>query len=316
MTTTTRLAALALSALLVAGCSAGGGDSGADPSSAEVAAGGSAAYDEAESAPADRGAGAARSVATDTLADVAAQRAVISTGTVSLVSDDVEAAVFDVRRVVDEARGEVSDEQTGTDRDGEVRRSRLVLRVPAAAFDETMTALKSLEGADLRSAKQTSEDVTTQVIDVAARVRAQEASLARVELLFARAQQLRDVVAIEAQLSRRQAELDSLKQQQAYLADQTTLSTVTVLVERPAARPGPDPEDDGFVAGLGAGWDALQASTVAVLTAIGAVLPFLVVVALLGVPAWLVLRRVPAGTRERGAVDGTAVSGGAAGRTP
>lgn len=306
---TGRGAALVLAALLLTACTGAGTDSssagGAD-AEAPAAAGESAAYD---AGAVDRATGSTGGRAAPATLRRAQERAVVSTGTVSLESDDVGAARFDVQRVVDEVGGEVSDEQTGTDRDGEVRRTRLVLRVPSAAFDETMTALAALDSATLRSAKRVSEDVTTQVIDVAARVRAQEASLQRVELLLARAERLRDVVVVEAQLTRRQADLDSLKQQQAFLADQTALATVTVLVERPEDRPEPVADDDGFLAGLGAGWDALRGSTVAVLTAVGAVLPFLVVLTLLGVPAWLVLRRwAPHRT--------TRLSEGAAARTP
>lgn len=310
-----RPAALVLAALLLTACSSAGG--GADTSAAggaadaEAAAEESLAYDDGAPDSATGSTGGRAGAAPAALRQ-ARERAVVSTGTVSLEADDVGAARFDVQRVVDEVGGEVSDEQTGTDRDGEVRRSRLVLRVPSAAFDETMTELAALDSATLRSAKRVSEDVTTQVIDVAARVRAQEASLERVELLLARAERLRDVVAVEAQLTRRQADLDSLKQQQAFLADQTTLATVTVLLERPQDRRGPVADDDGFVAGLAAGWDALRGSTVAVLTAVGAVLPFLLVLALLGVPAWLVGRRL---ARSPGR-SGAPLSEGAAARTP
>ena len=126
-------------------------------------------------------------------------RAVISTGTVTLRSNDVAQAKFDVQKVIDAHRGEISDEQTGTDDEGRINRSRLVIRVPSQFFDEVMTELGQV--ADLRSAKRTSEDVTTEVIDIGVRVRAQEKSLERIELLLARAQNLRDIIAIESQLS-------------------------------------------------------------------------------------------------------------------
>ena len=157
-------------------------------------------------------------------------RTVISTGTVTLQSKDVEQARFDVQKVIAAHRGEISDEQTGTDDEGRINRSQLVIRVPSQFFDEVMTDLG--EVADLRSAKRTSVDVTTEVIDIGVRVRAQEQSLQRIELLLARAQSLRDIISIESELSRRQAELDSLKAKQAYLADQTSLSTITVFLEQ------------------------------------------------------------------------------------
>ena len=216
-------------------------------------------------------------------------RAVISTGTVTLRSKDVGQARFDVQKVVDGLRGEISDEQTSTDLEGRVDRSRLVIRVPSQFFDEAMQDLGKV--ADLRSAKRTSEDVTTEVIDIDVRVRAQEKSLERIELLLARAQNLRDIIAIESQLTRRQAELDSLKAQQAYLADQTSLSTITVFLERTEKKAAPvEPEEAGFVAGLERGWDALGRAATVLATGLGAVLPFMVLLLLLGVPTWLLVR--------------------------
>lgn len=286
---------LLLAALfLVASCSGGGGiDAGV--TSAESAAGGDVPADSAaRSAPA--GQEFAEDAAVQGSAGKAAPgsdiplqtRAVISTGTVSLRSRDVERARFDVQQVVDAHGGEISDEQTATDDEGEIDLSRLVIRVPSRSFGEVMDELGDV--ADLESAKRTSEDVTTEVIDIGVRVRAQEKSLERIELLLARAQNLRTIIAIESQLTRRQAELDSLKAQQAYLADQTSLSTITVFLER-TARPTPAERDEaGFLIGLEGGWDALRSGAVILATVLGAVLPFAVVLLLLGVPAWLLVR--------------------------
>ncbi len=74
----------------------------------------------------------------------------------------------------------------------------------------------------------------------------------------------------------RQAELQSLKAQQAYLADQTSLATITVHLSTPEKYvPPPDAlQDAGFLTGLKAGWDALSDVVVVALTVVGAVLPF------------------------------------------
>jgi hypothetical protein len=136
-----------------------------------------------------------------------------------------------------------------------------------------------------------SEDVTTKVIDNDARVRAAERSIRQIENLLGRAEKLSDVIAIESDLARRQADLDSLKSQQAYLADQTSQSTINVYLSRSGdVRPVPE-EARGFLAGLDDGWNAMKGATVVLLTVVGAVLPFLVVVLLLGVPLWVVVRR-------------------------
>lgn len=310
MTTTNRLRRRALPLglgllltilLVLAGCS-DGDISGTEPTSASD--GGALAGDAPapEAAPlqdsvgrdaADGfGSGAAASTRAGNPAPdvpVLQTRAVISTGTVTLRSKDVGQARFDVQKVVDSHRGEIADEETATDREGRVDRSRLVIRVPSQFFDDVMNELG--EVAELRSAKRTSEDVTTEVIDIGVRVRAQEKSIERIELLLARAQSLRNIIAIESQLARRQADLDSLKAQQAYLADQTSLSTITVFLERtekPAVKD--EKEEAGFVTGLESGWAALARAATILATGLGAVLPFLVVLLLLGVPAWLLAR--------------------------
>jgi predicted lipid-binding transport protein (Tim44 family) len=225
-------------------------------------------------------------------ADIPLQtRAVISTGTVTLQSKDVEQARFDVQKVVDGHGGEISDEQTATDDKGVIDRSRLVIRVPSDSFGDVMDELGDV--ADLRSAKRTSEDVTTEVIDIGVRVRAQEKSLERIELLLGRAQNLRAIIAIESQLTRRQAELDSLKAQQAYLADQTSLSTITVFLEQKKEKAQPVEKDEaGFLAGLESGWTALGGAATVLATGLGAVLPFAILMLLLGVPTWLLARSV------------------------
>jgi hypothetical protein len=306
MTTTNRLRRRALlpglflllvTLFVAAACSGGGGDtadvgttsaeSGGDSTSlrdgAEPAAPEAAQPFDSSAASAPRGGQVQDSPVTPLQT-----RAVISTGTVTLQSKDVEQARFDVQKVIAAHRGEISDEQTGTDDEGRINRSQLVIRVPSQFFDEVMTDLG--EVADLRSAKRTSEDVTTEVIDIGVRVRAQEQSLQRIELLLGRAQSLRDIIAIESELSRRQAELDSLKAQQAYLADQTSLSTITVFLEQSEKAAPAEPEEAGFVAGLQRGWDALGGAATVLATGLGAVLPFLVVLLLLGAPLWLLVR--------------------------
>lgn len=216
----------------------------------------------------------------------------ISSGTVSLSSKDVAGTRQQVQRIVDAQGGDVTEESTETDEAGETSYARFVIRVPSAAFGEAMTALEQLDG--VVASNRGSEDVTTQVIDNDVRVRAQEASLKRVEMLLAQATSLKNLIWIESQLTTRQAELDSLKSQQAWLTDQTSLSTITVDISVKAANAVAKKKDEtpaGFLAGLSGGMKALTSTLAALATIIGALLPFAVVALVLGVPAWLVVRR-------------------------
>ncbi len=215
-------------------------------------------------------------------------RAVISTGQVTVHPTSISRARSEVLRLVSSWNGTIADEQTSSDRRGRIVDSTMTLRVPSAEFSEAMTAFAGLGKVEQASRK--AEDVTTKVIDNDVRVRAAERSIRQIENLLGRAQKLGDIIAIENDLARRQADLDSLKSQQAYLADQTSLSTINLYLS-PVGHIRSEKEARGFLAGLDDGWSALKASTVVLLTVVGAVLPFGVALALLGVPLWLVVRR-------------------------
>lgn len=216
-------------------------------------------------------------------------RAVISTGQVTVHPESISRARSEVMRLVISWGGTIADEQSSSDNHGQITDSTLIVRIPAPKFGEAMAAFAGLGNVERQSRK--SEDVTTTVIDNDARVRAAERSIRQIENLLGRATKLSDVIAIESDLARRQSDLDSLKAQQAYLADQTSLSTVNVYLSRAKHVGPPAQQARGFLAGLDNGWSALGSATVLLLTVLGALLPFGLLVALLGVPLWFVVRR-------------------------
>jgi len=224
-------------------------------------------------------------------ASTALQRAVIATGSVQLTTKDPETARG---KAIDDATGlggHVDSEQSSSDRHGHLTRVDLTVRVPSASFEKALDDLGELGTVEHR--QQAVQDVTTQVIDNGARIKAQTASVESVEQLLARANTIGEIISIESELARRQADLDSLKQQQRYLADQTSMSTIQVGITRSTkpAHHKPVEARTGFLAGLDNGWHALAATAVALGTVVGALLPFAVVLALIGVPVWLALRR-------------------------
>jgi hypothetical protein len=220
---------------------------------------------------------------------VVQQRAVISTGQIELTSNDVSGARDRVDAVLARRGGRIADENTQTDERGNVTRAHLVVRVPSDRFAETMADLAGV--ATLRSSTRKAQDVTTQVIDTDARIAAERAGVHRLRQLVSRAANLPALLAVERELTARQGELESLRQQRAYLSDQTSLATVTVDIERHVAPSPAKRSTGGFVGGLHHGWHGLVAVVVGFLVAFGAVLPFAIALVLIGVPAWLVVRR-------------------------
>lgn len=217
------------------------------------------------------------------------QRAVISTGHIELTSPDVAGARDRVDAILAGGGGRIADENTQTDERGHVTLAHLVLRVPSERFATTMTDLAGV--ATLRSSTRKAQDVTTEVIDTDARIAAERAGVHRLRQLVTRAANLPALLAVERELTARQGELESLQQQRAYLTDQTSLATITVDIARHVAPSPATRSTGGFAGGLRHGWHGLVAVVVALLVALGAVLPFAVALALVGIPAWLVVRR-------------------------
>lgn len=212
------------------------------------------------------------------------QRSLVRTAQLTVEVGDAATGVRDVRAAVAAAGGFVAEESAG-DRGGWV-----VLRVPADALDTVLDRIAAVGTVTDRSSSVV--DATEEVVDLDARVASQQASVARVRALLAEATSIGDVVAIESELARREADLDSLTGRLAALRDQVAFSTVTVDLRVPfAGDDDPTPVAAGFGPGLAAGWEGLIALATATGTVIGFLLPFLPVVALLAGLVWLVVRR-------------------------
>jgi hypothetical protein len=204
---------------------------------------------------------------------------------------DVAAASTAVRDIATRFGGYVSDEQRSASTSASVQ-----VRVDSARFDAAVDAVAGL--GDLTGKQQHALDLTDQVVDVQARLDAQRASVARVEQIMARATTIGEVVGVESELTTRRAELESLEQRAAALSSQVSLATVSVTLTAASAPPvtPPPPGQAGFLDGLRGGWHGLVVAGRGVLLVIGAVLPFL---AVLAVPAavllwWLRRRRAAA----------------------
>jgi hypothetical protein len=280
-------AALLLAACLaLAGCGAGSGDSGSD------AADGKAAVPEAQRQGA-AGVGTAGSGGADASgsrkgtpggtakgAPKPAASSIVRTASLTVRVADVPEALDTARTVARDAGGFVGDEDTRRNEDGS-RHSRVVLRVPAAKYDEVLRELQGTGRLLSRTAK--AEDVTDQVVDVDSRVKSQRASVARIRALMDRATKLSDVVSLEGELSTREADLEALLAQRAALKDRVDLATVTLsLTESAAADKGNAATDDdpGFLDALSGGWDVFLTLLRWLALAVGAVLPFAAALAL------------------------------------
>jgi hypothetical protein len=166
--------------------------------------------------------------------------------------------------------------------------------VPTAAYE---TAIERLSALGTRTAiHQESSDVTEQIVDVDSRIASQRASLERMRALLAKATTIAEIVSVESELTRREADLESLLAKQKALSGQTELATLSLVIAEPGKAPAEAKDDKGFLAGLAGGWNAFTATFVALATVLGALLPFLIALAVIAVPLWRLrhrLRRTP-----------------------
>ncbi len=171
--------------------------------------------------------------------------------------------------------------------------AQITLRVPADRFEAALDALAALGTEESRAVR--TEDVTETVLDLDVRLASQQASVDRVRALLARAQTIGEVVSVESELTRREAELASLKSRKERLADLVALSTITVSLLGPDAPSVSEEPETGFVAGLKDGWEGFLTSVQVVLTVAGWLLPWAIAIGLpIWLAIWLLRRRRPA----------------------
>ncbi len=180
--------------------------------------------------------------------------------------------------------------------DGQGTTMSVTLRVPAAGYTAAMTALQSI--APIISRQESTQDVTSQLIDIGSRMETMTASVNRVRALLSKADKIGDVISIESELTSREADLESLQRQQASLAGQTALSTITVVLQgaitgiKDVIAPVPPAARSGFLGGLANGWDAVRKIGHAGLTVVGTLIPFLPAVAVVIIAVMIWRRRV------------------------
>ncbi|NYH44925.1 hypothetical protein HNR22_004652 [Micromonospora jinlongensis] len=277
----TLLAATALAATLVlTGCGAaddsGSKDTAGPAAQAPAAKGGEANRDAASATDAEGAAGAG---AADLRVD---QRAIIYTGTMRVQVDDVDAAAREATAVATRAGGFIGgDQRRSADADAV---AELQLRVPAPKFAGVVEEIAKLGRQQSREIN--TQDVTEETVDLDARITSQRARVDSARRLLTRATSITDLVSLENELGRREADLASLEAKKRRLADLTALSTITVSLAGPAAKTAGEKAETGFLVGLKGGWKAFVASLTVLLTVLGALLPWLVA---LGVPLGVLL---------------------------
>ncbi|WP_109210645.1 MULTISPECIES: DUF4349 domain-containing protein [Microbacterium] len=164
----------------------------------------------------------------------------------------------------------------------------ITVRVPS---DQLTGVVEELDDVGEVTATNVSrQDVTDQTLDLEARIEAAEASVDRLTALMAQAESVADLIAAESALAERQALLESYQQQLDMLDDQVAMSTLSVTIVPDVEPVAADPA--GFGDGLAAGWNGLVATLNGIVVALGFLIPWLAVAAVVGFVVWGIVRLV------------------------
>lgn len=207
----------------------------------------------------------ARSPARDDTAESAQQtqvRRIVRTGEVHVAVADLAAARAGVLDATRGAGGYVAEDRA--EESGRTVQRMLRVRVPAASFEALVAAVEKL--GTVEAAHVTADDVTTQWVDVDARVRAKRQMETRYLELVARAANVAEVMQVERELGLVRAEIEAMESKLRALGDQVALSTLTITLCAPRTSLATVDATD-FAASMSIGWSVLMRTLAVILTA-------------------------------------------------
>ena len=218
-------------------------------------------------------------------------RKIIYTATINMIVEDFAKADRDLIELVKTHKGYViNSEVSGSP--GSPRTGQWKVRVPIDQFDPFRAALAKL-GEPERSSTD-SQDVTEEFYDVEARIKtkkAEEASL--LKLLESSTGKIEDILAVRRELSRVREEIERQQGRLQVLAKLTAMSTLTIILRERGAYQPPEAADFGSTLGrtFSDSWSALVRFGKGLVIVVVALAPWLALLALLGVPSFLIVRR-------------------------
>lgn len=232
-----------------------------------------------------------------------ADQSIIYTASLTVRASDVMTAAKRAVAVATAAGGYVADENAVSGPSGKPRSSvELTLKIPVPSYQAALAQLSSPAIGKQLALHQQATDVTQQVADVTSLVTSQQDAISALQGLLKRAGSVSGLLQVQQQISSDESSLNSLQAQQRALNHETSYGTVSMtLVGPPRAvrhHHHHKPTRRGFLAGLAAGWRAMRHSATWLATAVGIVLPYLILVILLGSAGYAGRRRF---TRRRAA---------------
>jgi hypothetical protein len=195
-----------------------------------------------------------------------------------------------------------SDAVKSTDGSGDVvQYGTITVRVPGAKFDDAVRRFSAL--GDVVDLTTSADDVSDQMVDLRARLAHARAVDRRLVGFLDQARTIKDTLAIQDRIDANQLTIEQLTAQLAQMNEVTSYGTITVTMhERGVPQPGAIDESDSFWGAFTNSIGLIADGATASAVALGALLPFLVLIGGVAVAVWYtrraILRRRPPRTPE------------------
>lgn len=179
--------------------------------------------DVAESAPS---AGDATEAIEATEADTDSRPQLIKRAQITLGVDSIDESYDAVRQIIQQQQGDLL---SLTDQNNRDRTLRFQLRVPQDRLDATLEALTAL--GTVRNQSITTEDVSTQLVDLRARLSNERKSEEALQKLMERSGDVSDILEVSRELSSVRENIERMDAQLTSLTTQVRYSTISVSLE-------------------------------------------------------------------------------------
>jgi hypothetical protein len=197
---------------------------------------------------------------------------IIRTADITLEVSNVTGAAATIAAIGTGAGGYVSTTTIGTDYSSQPY-GTVVIRIPAANFDSTLSGVQAL--GTVKSISTQGQDVTEEYVDVQAQITAYENQIAQYNLIMKNATNVEDVLAVQQQIDTVQTNLDRVNGRMKYLNSQVDYSTISVSLQEPAPVGGTQGHD--FVSAINEGIAGFFGVIDAIIVLVISVLPLVII---------------------------------------
>ena len=150
---------------------------------------------------------------------------IVKTGSMTLEVDSIDNALAQAQATIEGLGGYIaSSNRYGS---GDETSASITFRLPVARWDDALTAMRGL-GLRIISEQTNTADVTSQVVDLDARITNLRATETALLAIMETATEIKDILAVQEQLTTTRSEIEQLIARSDYLKDQAAMSTLSV----------------------------------------------------------------------------------------